>query len=509
MAGNRRCLAPAATAKEETSDEPKPVISESELHRLKLRQRWELASVLNFLNVFEPVIQINVKMSAEDIETGLIEPNKSLAQLHIALLKGLLPVNKALNTADAWVAVLSKKLAMWWRWVAEGDFPLNAAKGEEISRYKELDPTVRLMILKALCEIRADQHDIVVYINDAIKNGTEVSTFRKDRIGGDGNGAAYWLVSLYLDLTNDRDHFGKSYTVCIRYDGTAVIGHRLYREVTKFDVKAKVKGKGSLSIVHSKWETLATNLEEFREIMDQYSSSKVQLEVAVSKAVGADAIPALEKLQKKKERALKQRQRYERLLNGFRQSGITRTCRNRNPVRYTFDEYDKAIDEALQLILPVLTFVARRRKTTEQSHVEKHSKHIRSNEAASNGGSDQGTRSIDSKSTAYETDSGDEYDGKNDKTNEDRSGSNRAFQKQTDAIPHRPWGSRWSMRVAGTAGHYLPEGRNVVAKNRLRQRPTHNTAIESAVVPDSEDDPENTGDGVGGCENLSPDDYSD
>lgn len=101
----------------------------------KLRGQWELASVLNFLNVsfvfsftssiclieissfvgrerkcvrycigdgmnmfidlfvflavevFEPVIGKSLRISAEEIEKGLIEPESSLAELHIALLK--------------------------------------------------------------------------------------------------------------------------------------------------------------------------------------------------------------------------------------------------------------------------------------------------------------------------------------------------------------------------------------------------------------------------------------
>ena len=99
---------------------------------------------------------------------------------------------------------------------------------EEISRYKGLDPTKRLLILKALCEIRADvlypistfkdisyiaflflpcffvsspwkiivlvlqQNDTVAYINNALKEGTDISAFRKERIGEDGNDTSFW-----------------------------------------------------------------------------------------------------------------------------------------------------------------------------------------------------------------------------------------------------------------------------------------------------------------------------
>ena len=36
------------------------------------------------------------------------------------------------------------------------------------------------------------QHDAVSYINDALKEGTQISTFRKDAVGRDGTGTSYW-----------------------------------------------------------------------------------------------------------------------------------------------------------------------------------------------------------------------------------------------------------------------------------------------------------------------------
>lgn len=40
-----------------------------------------------FRQVFEPVIGSDLKLSAEEIEMGLIKPDSSLAQLHITILK--------------------------------------------------------------------------------------------------------------------------------------------------------------------------------------------------------------------------------------------------------------------------------------------------------------------------------------------------------------------------------------------------------------------------------------
>ncbi|KAB1204518.1 hypothetical protein CJ030_MR8G021830 [Morella rubra] len=308
-----------SVAKEGSAEEPVVVLDEShfESEVAKLRGRWELASVLNFLSVFEPVIGSNLKLSAEEIETALIKPNSSVAQLHIALLKGIPPVNKTLNGSDAWVTALCKKLAIWWSWVAEGDIPLIAAKGEEICQYKELDSTKRLLILNALCEVRAVQDDTLSYINEALKQGNQISCFRKDRIGGDGNGTSYW------------------------YDGNKTIGHRLYREIYIFQSKRNSKGK-SFSIppaISSQWETLATTLEEFRKVAEELSSSKVVAEVDVGKKIENEAIPVLEKLQKNKERQLKRKLRQEMALNDCRNpqgAGVSRSCRTRRPVSYTF-----------------------------------------------------------------------------------------------------------------------------------------------------------------------------
>jgi hypothetical protein len=36
------------------------------------------------------------------------------------------------------------------------------------------------------------QDDTVSYVNDALKEGNQISSFRKDKIGGDGNGTSYW-----------------------------------------------------------------------------------------------------------------------------------------------------------------------------------------------------------------------------------------------------------------------------------------------------------------------------
>ncbi|XP_071719414.1 DDT domain-containing protein DDR4 [Rutidosis leptorrhynchoides] len=472
---------------------------ELESARNVLRNRWEFASVLNFLNVFEPVIETNLKLSAEEIEMALIQPNKCLAQLHISLLKGIPPVHAKLKEPDAWVMVLSKKLSMWWPWVAEGDFPLTAAKGEEMTTYNELDPTIRLVVLKALCEIRADQHDVVSYINDEIKVKKDASTFQKSNIGEDGKGTSYWL------------------------DGNETLGFRLFKEVTTF------RKKGTSSTIGCQWETVATNLEEFQKVVDEYSSSKSKLEIAVSETVLKDAIPVLTKLHKKRQREL-HKKNGEQIINNFCRSGIARSCRIRKPTNYTFDEYDKAISEAIR--------ETKRTKTRDEQMSQKNEivaredpKHeiqpadgetTKTEDVSEDAGeetdeNDNGKygimktgyeQPIEKKETDGSTkskseniefeivdDSDEETDDKNitdevaadsvEETDEDNKENTNNIRKVNHSFVAKRIASK-KLTVIGDRS--VRQIQNFGTKKQLRQRPNRNTAIESVVVPDSEDE---------------------
>lgn len=55
-----------------------------------------------------------------------------------------------------------------------------------------------------------------------------------------------------------------------RYEDDPLIGHRLYREIRKPDVKVegkkKMKGSNVLPNTSYQWEAVATNLEEFQDV---------------------------------------------------------------------------------------------------------------------------------------------------------------------------------------------------------------------------------------------------
>lgn len=88
----------------------------------------------------------------------------------------------------------------------------------------------------------------------------------------------------------------------------------------------------------------------------------------------------------------------------------------------------------------------------------------------------------DSDDTGYEIENHDCSEDDNDVDSE--LGNSEA--RSSHAVSY-PKGVRWSMRLAGVSGHTILESRGLTTKQRLRQRPTPNSAIES-VVPDSDDE---------------------
>ncbi|XP_076921304.1 DDT domain-containing protein DDR4-like isoform X2 [Bidens hawaiensis] len=302
--------------------EPEP----SQLPRWNIRSMSELASVLNFLNVFRPLLNIKAEFSVEELETALITPNNTLGEIHIPLLKAIPPVTRMALGQYTWVTVLCRKLRDWWHWVSEGELPIVASHGTEIETYKNLDPGVRVVILKALCDIRVEQDDIRSYIDDSIKHGVPLSAFCKERTGGNSHGVSFW------------------------YEDDPIIGQRLYREIRKVEVK-KGKGKNVHSFSSYEWETVATNLDEFQDVSEKLFSSKNRMEASLGKKLKNDMLPEIEKVQKKKEKLLKKQHREALLLDGMILDGLGpgRSLRGRKQVSYTFDDYDRSINEAIEI----------------------------------------------------------------------------------------------------------------------------------------------------------------
>ncbi|GJN05606.1 hypothetical protein PR202_ga23253 [Eleusine coracana subsp. coracana] len=415
---------PGAHGPEDSAPSEDPVIL--------LRRRWELASVLHFLQVFEPVIKGGLELSAEDIETALVSNNGNLARLHIALLK-----------------------------VAEGKNPLTADPGNEVEIYKKQDPIQRLLILKALCEVRSEQVDAVRYVNDEMKKGTDISNFRKGKLGSGGSGTIYW------------------------YDGDSTIGHRLYTEDVTVDFRKNWKGKGgrlTKPVINVHWETVATNLNEFLEISEKLCK-KGRAESAIAEYLKTQIIPAVEKLQKKKERALKRQQKKDEIL-AFANSFQPRSLRQRRRVSYTYSDYDRSIKEAIRI-----GSKAKEHESHEAGTKEKHALHQGGKDA--NGSSDtnsehnqDGQEDATHLSDLSSDDDEDRDYSDNDGNSAGTDGDNNAYD------PHKRDLEEEDVFVmqkrTRLAAHMLTP--QAMMKKTLRQRPTPVSKQPETAFSGSEDD---------------------
>ncbi|GJN22982.1 hypothetical protein PR202_gb10594 [Eleusine coracana subsp. coracana] len=293
-----------------------PLVAEpeapAELPRWRLRSMWERASVLNFLHVFRPLLNIVVEFTAEELEDAIITPNATLDDVHMPLLK-----------------------------VAEGNLPIVASHGMEIEMYAALEPATRLIILKALCDIRCEQEDVRNFIDSSLKHGYHLPIFHKERIGGDSYGISYW------------------------YEDDPILGHRLYREIRRVEYikeqtrKSKGKGISSVPVMSYQWEAVASNFDEFKIAAEKLFSSRNRTEVSLGKKLKMNCLPEIEQIHKKKEKLLKKQQREALLLDSYLTvNGLTsgRSRRERKRVTYTFGnfeggikyDYDRSINEAIK-----------------------------------------------------------------------------------------------------------------------------------------------------------------
>eukprot|EP00218_Dolichomastix_sp_CCMP3274_P015697 CAMPEP_0170141250 /NCGR_PEP_ID=MMETSP0033_2-20121228/6881_1 /TAXON_ID=195969 /ORGANISM="Dolichomastix tenuilepis, Strain CCMP3274" /LENGTH=377 /DNA_ID=CAMNT_0010377507 /DNA_START=476 /DNA_END=1606 /DNA_ORIENTATION=+ len=155
---------------------------------VRLRERWEWVSVMDFLATFREQLNMPERLTDAALEEALLAraPDELLGETHIALLRGMHP--RTSFTHQSWPDAVARKLAVHWRWVADGPNPYTPGKGAEMRQYIALAPVDRIRVLRALCEIRLElPGDLRAFIDD------EDGDFRgKTRtLGTDARGASF------------------------------------------------------------------------------------------------------------------------------------------------------------------------------------------------------------------------------------------------------------------------------------------------------------------------------
>jgi hypothetical protein len=162
--------------------------------RAQLRASWELAAVLNFLEVFRSQLAFADDLRAEALEDALLTAGCTpplLHEVHLTLLQGMHPR----STFKSWRVTLADKLNNAWPDLAEGECPLrpnSVCDAEEA--YNGLSALDRVRALRVLCELRLDTPGD---LREAIDDDETPGDFRGDcLIGQDNRGARYFYQGL-------------------------------------------------------------------------------------------------------------------------------------------------------------------------------------------------------------------------------------------------------------------------------------------------------------------------
>eukprot|EP00897_Mesotaenium_endlicherianum_P009828 jgi/Mesen1/8874/ME000530S08282 len=307
-------------------------VSSGTTDRQALRGMWELASVLHFFQVFREVLDLDLDFSAEELETGLVNAGHGhiLKDVHIAILKGILPPTRPPPDRSTWATVLCKKVINNWLWLTGEEprlCPLHLAQGDEEGMYQNLTGPDRLRVLKALCELRLDQEDMRAHIDLQLRHKVPIDTFQMAPLATDPSGTRYW------------------------YADDSSVGHRLYKEGPPALQKTRHGGKRAPVPTSGSWEAVACNYDEFVEAGERLACSRQRSEARVGRHIKEVVLPTLEEIERRRERALRKQQKQamylDTLLNG---GGLAagRARRERKPVSYTFDDFERSIDAAIR-----------------------------------------------------------------------------------------------------------------------------------------------------------------
>uniref|UniRef100_A0A0A9CHV8 DDT domain-containing protein n=1 Tax=Arundo donax TaxID=35708 RepID=A0A0A9CHV8_ARUDO len=337
-----------------------------------------------------------------------------------------------------------------------------------------------------------------------MKKGIDISNFRKEKLGSGSNGTIYW------------------------YDGDSTIGHRLYTEDVMVNFKRNWKGKGgrlTTPVINIHWETVATNLNEFLETSEKLCR-KGRAESAIVEYVKTEIVPAVEKLQKKKERELKRQKKKDKLL-AFATSYQTRSLRERRRVSYTYSDYDRSIKEAIRVASKAKEYDPHEAGTKEKcasrqgdganGRSDINSEHNKDGQEDANHLSDLNSDDDEDRDYSDNDGSSTESDGdnnaydphKSDFEEEDAFVTRKRTRLAARMMNNKPWqGLRRSQRNVKNYEDTMQPGQLTpppMTKKTLRQRPTPVSKQPDASSSGSEDDHALT---VADSEDGSEDDHA-
>eukprot|EP00210_Caulerpa_lentillifera_P003375 g3219.t1 len=299
-----------------------------------VRRMWEMPVVFDFLMLFNDRLEIVESISMDEIEKAIVVSNGQgfLGHLHTELLKGFRPKLKV-NKMN-WTVILAKK----FRTEELNENPFRPSSGSEAEDYCNATVTNRVRILKLLCEMRCCEHDLRNILQDVLKpipkpssmsrkrkmkDRITINHYRRVPIGRLSSTILFWLVEIW--------------------DPVQV---RLYKEVLQSPKKnERISGQTKVQ----SWELIASSYEELSSFADSLGIKGTHSR-NLKKRISNEVLPDLER---ELEREAKKQRRAERIKANAstiildQHGGYGRSIRSRTEAKYTFEEYDRTMDEAI------------------------------------------------------------------------------------------------------------------------------------------------------------------
>ncbi|KAI7835383.1 hypothetical protein COHA_010717 [Chlorella ohadii] len=128
----------------------------------EIRGMWEMASILDFVELFKRQLNLSRKFSATELEHVMAYSDGRdglLADIHIDIMRGISPKQEV--PRDQWAIHLANKIKFHWRPLLSGlHCPFKPDKYFEAYTYARLPAPDRVRALHFLCTIRCDREDI-------------------------------------------------------------------------------------------------------------------------------------------------------------------------------------------------------------------------------------------------------------------------------------------------------------------------------------------------------------
>lgn len=326
-----------------------------------VQECWEMASLMAFLGAFADDVELPSAWTVDGLETALLEPDEKgteVMDLHVALLRGMNP-KIAVNESN-WRTMVGKKIKaqsdakeeVFDKWVA-------CKNHQDLELHAQCTPIEKLKVILIMCELRMSCDDIRSRVERAAtapkkKVGEDdihiLNAIRPSPLGVDAEGAKYW----FMDVGSKNICRGfRLYKEVSRNSGTKVKATPVkWWETKKASRKVNQGGSKTSIPTMEEWQLIAQDEASMEKVGEYLISGSAKADRRLGAVILDSIVPGLKERKRREEKRQMAAQRLHVALGyGLNAKNLEvsgRGRRVRRAVNYTFENYDKEIEESIK-----------------------------------------------------------------------------------------------------------------------------------------------------------------